>query len=100
MSIKAKYRNRCPICNEWFEVGDHVGRWLGKEAHFTCRQELIAQRVAEGDTEQLPDARGWADHPEYTKPRRGTRRYVQIGRISEQDGRSQDGRFQSKPETY
>lgn len=98
MSIIAKFGNVCPICEERFEVGDHIGRWLGKEAHFVCRQAEIARRVAAGEAEELPEARGWADHPEYTKPRRGTRKYVDIGRVSRQDGRSQDGRFQSKPD--
>jgi len=82
MSIIAKFGNICPIC----------------DAHFSCRQELIAQRAAAGDVEELPEARGWADSPNFTKPRRGTRRYANIGRISVQDGRSQDGRFQSKPD--
>jgi len=98
VSIKAKYRGLCHICDKPWAVGDHIGRWLGREAHFSCRQELIALRAAEGDVTQEPEARGWADNPNWTKPRRGTRRYVDIGRISTQDGRSQDGRFQSKPD--
>lgn len=98
MSIKARYRGHCHICDTDWEVGDRIGRWLGREAHFDCRQNLIAQRAAEGDAEELPEARGWADNPQWTRPKNRRWKPVDIGRVSEQDGRSQDGRFQSKPD--
>lgn len=98
LSIIAKFGGLCRICNERYEAGDHIGRWLGHEAHFTCRQAEIRRRADAGEAEQLEEARGWADMPTYMKPRRQGRRYVQIGRVSHQDGRSQDGRYQSKPD--
>lgn len=98
MSIKARYRGHCHICDTDWEVGDRIGRWLGREAHFDCRQNLIAQRAAEGDAEELPEARGWADRPQMSAGKKGRRRYLSIGAVSWQDGRSQDGRFQSKPD--
>lgn len=96
MSIKAQYPGLCRICGERYQVGDHIGRWLGHEAHFSCRQALIAQRAAEGDREDLPEARGWADRPSRTYVR-GKQRQANLGAVRIQDGRSQDGRFQSKP---
>jgi hypothetical protein len=98
MSIVAQYPGLCRICQERWEVGEHIGRWLGHEAHFTCRQAEIRRRADEGEATQLPDARGWADHPEMMKPRRASTKYVNIGRISTQDGRDYRGRFASKPE--
>jgi hypothetical protein len=99
MSIKAKYAGLCSLCSKRWGPGAHIGRWLGAEVHFSCRQNEIARRAAEGEAEQLPDARGWADKPARMMLGRHRRwRPADIGRISEQDGRSQDGRYQSKPD--
>lgn len=98
MSIIAKYPGLCRICGERWEPGVRIGRWLGNEAHFDCRQAEIARRAAEGEAEQLEEARGWADRPNRTMPKKDRMRLARLGRISWQDGRSQDGRYQSKPE--
>jgi hypothetical protein len=101
MSIKARFPGRCRLCGKEWNVGDRIGRWLGHEAHFSCRQAETEKRIAAGEAKQLPEARGWADSSPWTKPRRGRRwKSADIGKISQQDGRSQDGRFQSKPDTY
>jgi hypothetical protein len=98
MSIVARFGGYCRLCEKPYEPGERIGRWLGREAHFDCRQAEIARRAAEGETEQLPEARGWADAPKMTRPKKDGRRLAHLGRIRIQDGRSQDGRFQSKPE--
>lgn len=98
MSIKAKFRGRCSLCDEWYEIGDHIGWWLGLHAHFTCRQAEIRRRADAGEAEQLEEARGWADRPAMTAGKKGRRRYASLGALKWQDGRSQDGRYQSKPE--
>lgn len=98
MSIIAEFGGLCRLCGKRYEPGVRIGRWLGHEAHFDCRQAEIARRVAEGDVKQEPEARGWADRPQWTRPKRDHRRLAQLGKIRIQDGRSQDGRFQSKPE--
>lgn len=98
MSIVARFGGECSLCGERYEPGVRIGRWLGGEVHFTCRQEEIARRSAAGQTEALPEARGWADRPQWTRPKKEHRRLAQLGKIRTQDGRSQDGRFQSKPE--
>lgn len=98
MSIKAQFGGLCRICNSKYEVGDKIGRWLGHEAHFDCRQAEIARRSAAGEAEELPEARGWADRPQMSAGKKGRRRYASIGAISWQDGRTADGRFASKPD--
>lgn len=98
MSIKAQYKGHCKICDQPWEPGAHIGRWLGDEVHFICRQGEIERRSAAGAVEELPEARGWADRPQMTAGKKGRRRYVSIGAMSWQDGRSQNGRFQSKPD--
>lgn len=97
MSIIAKFGGRCDICNERWEPGERIGRWLGKHAHFSCRQALISERSVTKQVTELPEARGWADKPQRSH-RRQTYRALHIGSVKQQDGRSSDGRYQSKPD--
>lgn len=92
MSIVARYGGFCRLCEESYEPGVRIGRWLGEEVHFDCRQAEIARRSAEGEKEDLPDARGWADKPQYMRPTRG-RGVPYVPEKRYLDGRDRHGRF-------
>lgn len=92
MSIVARFGGECSLCGERYGPGVRIGRWLGDEVHFACRQEEMARRSAAGQTEALPEARGWADKPQYMKPRRG-RGVPYVPEKKYLDGRDSHGRF-------
>lgn len=94
MSIKARYGGTCRLCRKTYEPGTVIGRWLGSEVHFACRQEEIRRKAEEGETEQLPDARGWADTPQRIRPRAG-RGVPYVPEKKYLDGRDSHGRYTS-----
>lgn len=88
--MKARYSSTCRLCGEEIQVGDEFARLVGTAVHVGCKaQHLAAQRMA-AEVEELPEARGWADAPQWTRPRRK----VGVPFVPEKkylDGRNPDG---------
>ena len=92
VSIVARFGGYCRLCKKQYKPGVRIGKWLGQDVHIACRETEVARRREAGAVTALPDARGWVDRPEFTRPKSGRgvpfvpeKRYL--------DGRDRHGRY-------
>lgn len=68
--MKSRYAGHCHLCELQWDVGDSIGKLLGKWVHEDCKAAEIAARTSLGGRQALPDARGSADKKNVVSSRR------------------------------